>query len=802
MRNTIRLLIVLVAAGAACAIDGTEGATKTPFTPSDGTPPYIPTIPPATRRVVILHTNDEHSHLLGFAPTGEFAFVPEPDGSVTDSTVATIATKIMMEADQQTVGGLVRRQYLINDIRENSPDPVLLLSGGDVMMGTVTHLATTDASPDYVAMALLGYDFITLGNHEFDWGPDALAQAIVTVNNTVFGGAVPLLAANIHFDDVQAGGSGSGLQSLYGAAHSGAPITPYAVKVLANGLKVGLLGLVGYDAALVAPGKSPISFSTPGGGAACTGSDPDDTGCPGLPACIRSRCVNPLDANGHIGAMAAETQAVVNTLRDTEGVDLVVALTHLGQLEDAALVSFTTGIDVVIGGHSHDEVHVGGQFPLMQVPWAGGGGQAIIVQAGSYGRKLGRLTVTVAPDGAVGYDLAESELIAVDFSVDQQILLGTDLLASPPVLSPAFETALNVTGGVIGPVIGGINAFIGPMLGGLHVLSPVAASTYDIVGEAPFQDSSLLHLVTDAQRAVVMQGACLQHNPAAGQYVVAVQANGVIRESLRFPGPVGRPDPTPTTLADVFQVLPLGASPLDLPALPGYPIVLFRLAGVHLFAGLDVGVTNGLQADSFFLSYAGMRVSYDTTRSSFNPDALPAGDPGGRVTKIEIADGAGWVTIFDLTAGATWVSRWINFNPFGDTVVVITNLYLAGFLEAFGITPLKPDGVDAGTPFDPDPLLGGMETLGQMILCQVAQAPDCGAGAPAMRRCYAVDGQPPWNVGPTPLTEVKEWAALFAYMRALPVPVGGTLPTFPPGLYEGDINPRDAVRSRVVDVSP
>ena len=59
--------------------------------------------------------------------------------------------------------------------------PVLLLSAGDVMMGSLFHAAYAQAqAPDYLAMTFLGYDFVTFGNHEFDFGPNILASAIDT----------------------------------------------------------------------------------------------------------------------------------------------------------------------------------------------------------------------------------------------------------------------------------------------------------------------------------------------------------------------------------------------------------------------------------------------------------------------------------------------------------------------------------------------------------------------------------------------------------------------------------------------
>ncbi|MBI5546990.1 MAG: hypothetical protein HY901_24175, partial [Deltaproteobacteria bacterium] len=77
------LLLALVGLGA-CSIDSSgEPVAKDPFVPTQGPAPYKPTpAPPTNKRVVLLHTNDEHSHLLGYAPFSEYPFLPEADGTV------------------------------------------------------------------------------------------------------------------------------------------------------------------------------------------------------------------------------------------------------------------------------------------------------------------------------------------------------------------------------------------------------------------------------------------------------------------------------------------------------------------------------------------------------------------------------------------------------------------------------------------------------------------------------------------------------------------------------------------------
>ena len=106
-------------------------------------------------RLTILHTNDWQSHMIGWGPNAEYT--PE---SIDDDT---------------TVGGIARMKTLIDQIRSTSTNPVALYDAGDWMAGALFQLlATTDAA-ELQMMGALGYDAITLGNHEFDWGPQVLS---------------------------------------------------------------------------------------------------------------------------------------------------------------------------------------------------------------------------------------------------------------------------------------------------------------------------------------------------------------------------------------------------------------------------------------------------------------------------------------------------------------------------------------------------------------------------------------------------------------------------------------------------
>src|SRR5437868_734312 len=176
------------------------------------------------RRLVLLHTNDEHSHLLGYGPeTDEFPIDPARTGTGT------------------IVGGASRRSVVLASERQAAKTAgadVLTVSAGDNMMGTLAQLAATTLASDYQVMSLLQYDVTTLGNHEFDYGPDKLGQIIGVAKAA--SKMPPVVASNIHFSG-QAQGLDFPLAVLFdeSGADSSKPIHRSLVLTTPNGLKVG-----------------------------------------------------------------------------------------------------------------------------------------------------------------------------------------------------------------------------------------------------------------------------------------------------------------------------------------------------------------------------------------------------------------------------------------------------------------------------------------------------------------------------------------------------------------------------------
>ncbi|TET44884.1 bifunctional metallophosphatase/5'-nucleotidase [Candidatus Aerophobetes bacterium] len=306
--------------------------------------------------LTILHTNDMHSHL------GEFS---------------RLATKIKE----------------IKEVKARENEPVLLLDSGDFLIGTLYHLLTPTLSPELTLMNTLEYHATTLGNHEFEWGPQALAKLIDIARTNGGGSTVPIVASNTRFNSFDP--RDDDLKKLYDAG----AIRPYLVKDLSNGLKVGIIGLLGKGAKQEALRAAPLRFRH----------------------------------------NTEFIQHIVNIVR-RRGVDLLILLSHSGLDEDKKLAKLVKGIDIIIAGHCNtallQPIHIG---------------NTLIVEAGSYTKYLGKLEVYVEERKV---SLRNYQLIPIDDTIPkneaiQAILNDYISVIDKEILNPmglASEIPLAETG--------------------------------------------------------------------------------------------------------------------------------------------------------------------------------------------------------------------------------------------------------------------------------------------------------------------------------------------------------------------
>jgi len=251
--------------------------------------------------ITILHTNDTHSQI-------------DP----------------IRDSDKQWggKGGVARRATLVKEVRSQNPN-TLMVDAGDVFQGT-PYFNFYKGEVEYKSMSLIGYDVVTLGNHDFDNGVDALAAA--------------MKFANFEFVSTNYDVRGTPLESR---------VKPYAVRTFGD-VRVGLFGL----------GINPDNLITP----------------------ENFKGVKYLDPVG----MA---RGVVRLLRDREKCQLVVGMSHLGyypnpkgnEVGDTQVAAQVSGIDFIASGHTHTFM----EKPYLQKNPEGK--DTIIFQVGKSGIYVGRV---------------------------------------------------------------------------------------------------------------------------------------------------------------------------------------------------------------------------------------------------------------------------------------------------------------------------------------------------------------------------------------------------------------------------
>lgn len=244
-------------------------------------------------KITILQTNDTHSRIDPFPMDG---------------------------GRYQGLGGAGRRATLVKQVRRQNPN-TLLLDAGDVFQGT-PYFNIYKGKLNYEVMTRCGYDVGTIGNHEFDNGVEALADAMNEAH-------YEMVNCNYDFGDT--------------------PLKNHIKTLVIRELgpvKVGITGV----------GIHFVDLVTPPNHEGVTYNDP----------------VKPL-------------KSVVKYLRKDLGCNLVIVLSHLGLTAsggfpaDPDIAYQVNGIDWIVGGHTHTfmkEPEVvkskgGHTTRILQVGWAG-----------------------------------------------------------------------------------------------------------------------------------------------------------------------------------------------------------------------------------------------------------------------------------------------------------------------------------------------------------------------------------------------------------------------------------------------
>ena len=221
-----------------------------------------------TKTVEILHTNDTHSCILPLNP------------NLADTLVA-------------GRGGFLRRIAMIEQERKENPD-LLLFDSGDFSQGSPFY-TLFKGDVEVELMNRMGYDAVTIGNHEFDFGLDNMARIFRAAK-------FPVVCSNYDF-------TGTPLQGI---------VKPYIV-IKRSGLRIGVFGICPPMDGLVDAAK-----------------------CEGV------KYLDPIKTANDVAHM----------LKHKEKCDLVICLSHLGwimnqNVDDHKMIAANRDIDIVLGGHSH-----------------------------------------------------------------------------------------------------------------------------------------------------------------------------------------------------------------------------------------------------------------------------------------------------------------------------------------------------------------------------------------------------------------------------------------------------------------
>lgn len=418
----------------------------------------------ADSTVTILHTNDFHSRV---EPISKY----DSPCSAEDN------------AEGKCFGGYARLVTAVAEARSRNPD-ALLFDGGDQFQGSLFYTYYKGKVAAEI-MNTMQYDGMTVGNHEFDDGPEVLREFIENVN-------FPVVMSNADVSKEPA------------LANK----IMKSTVVKKGGHTFGIIGLTPEDTGeLASPGKN-VSFSDP----------------------------------------VAAVQGEVDELT-AQGINKIIVLSHSGYAVDKRVAGMTTGVDVIIGGHTNTFLsnisdRAVGPYPTMV-------GDTAIVQAYAYGKYIGELSVTFNDAGEVVS--ATGEPITIDGEVSEQ----EDIVARVAELAKPLDEIRNKV---------------------------VASSAAVIEGNRAvcrIQECEMGNLVADAMLDRVKdQGV-----------TIAIMNSGGLRSSI---------DAGDVTMGEVLTVLPFQNT-----------LSTFDISGADVIAALENGVSQVEEVKGRFPQVAGLKFKWD-----------------------------------------------------------------------------------------------------------------------------------------------------------------------------------------------
>lgn len=272
-----------------------------------------------------------------------------------------------------TVGGLERIASAARQVRIGV-DGALLLSSGDDVLGSLYRMF--HGEPEMRGMSLAGYDVVTPGNHEFDYGVDVYKNALSFAKFDV-------ISANLIVDD-------AGVASR---------ILPYVIKEIA-GVRIGIFGMMTPD--------FPLLCNPPGGG---------------------------VRVDGEIIPIA---QRLVDELR-LRACELIIGLTHIGFAWGSELAQKVNGIDIIVDGYDRDHIHETVKDTIIVQDGSNGEYLGVLRFTFRDGHILNPTWKRILIDSQVGYD-PEIQTLMEEYMSDYEEKLGQKIGESTVDLDARNET--------------------------------------------------------------------------------------------------------------------------------------------------------------------------------------------------------------------------------------------------------------------------------------------------------------------------------------------------------------------------
>jgi 5'-nucleotidase len=448
----------------------------------------------------------------------------------------------LSKGDDNTFGGFSRIAAIIEE-EKSKENNVLVVDAGDFLMGTLFHTAEAETGFQLRLMKEMGYDAVALGNHEFDFGPDYISKVI---NISSESGGLPLMLlgnAVLNLEDSR----DDGIEKLF----KDGLLLRY-VSIVKGDIKVGIFSLLGENAIEVAPYSAPLKFEK----------------------------------------QKSFAKKAVKYLKDN-GCDIVICLSHSGltydeadgwEGEDYELAKNVKGIDAIISGHTHSRL----SKPLVV-------GAVPVVQAGEYGREIGRMEL-VLKSGK--WELGDYRLISVDDKttgrkdIQEMIGLQKDYI-SEKTLTPF----------------------------GIGYSDPVfeVEEVVECIKNGDPAAGSLGQLVADAIYSYVNR-----HSPEGAD--VSMVSAGVIRDNFM---------PGKQSIADIFRVMPLGRGNDNV---PGYPFSRLYVTGRELKNIIEVLLVAQKGNTDYHCYFSGLKVEYNPEKGLLKKISSIYLDKGeGRLEPVDLS---------------------------------------------------------------------------------------------------------------------------------------------------------------------